>query len=146
MSAEENTAIIRRWFEEGFNKGNPDILDESIATNYVHHNAFPPPEEIRGLADIKQLVGGYLTAFPDAKITIDDQIAEGDQVVTRFTFRGTHKGEMVGIAPTGKQVTLTVICIDRFAEGKIVEEWENFDTHGMLQQLGAVPPLGKGEE
>jgi len=141
MSAEENKALVRRWIEE-MNKGNLDIMDEIIAADYVYHNAFPPPEEVRGLEEYKQAMAGYFTAFPDVKITIEDQIAEGDKVVTRVTFSGSHKGELAGIDPTGKKVTIRAIFIVRFSEGKAVEEWENFDTHGMLRQIGAVPPLG----
>ena len=143
MSAEENKALVRRILD-AFSNRNLDLWDEIIAADYVYHNAFPPPEEVRGLEEYKQAMAGYFTAFPDVKITIEDQIAEGDKVVTRVTFCGTHNGEMMGIAPTGKKVTIKVIFIVRFAEGKAVEEWENFDTHGMLRQIGAVPPIGQG--
>jgi predicted ester cyclase len=84
----------------------------------------------------------YRTAFPNIHVTIEDQIAEGDKVVTRWTGHGTHQGELMGIPPTNKAVTVTGIAIDRIVAGKIVEHWENFDQLGMLVQLGVVPPPG----
>jgi steroid delta-isomerase-like uncharacterized protein len=80
-------------------------------------------------------------AFPDTRMTIEDEIAEGDKVVIRWTIRGTHKGEYMGIAPTGKEVTVTGISVYRIERGKIVEDWSNNDMLGMLQQLGAIPSL-----
>ncbi len=86
------------------------------------------------------MIGMFRAAFPDLNITIDDQVSEGDKVVTRYTFRGTHKGDLMGIAPTGKQVTTIGISIERFVDGKVVERWEVFDQLGMMTQLGVVPP------
>lgn len=91
-------------------------------------------------------MASLLAAFPDGRWTIEDQVAEGDKVVTRFSFTGTHQGEFMGIAPTGKRVTTSGMVIDRIVEGKIVEEREEWDALGMMQQLGAVPPLGKAED
>lgn len=83
----------------------------------------------------------YFKAFPDFHAEVEDLIAEGDRVVSRATVRGTHKDELMGIAPSGKQVTVTVICITRFADNRIIEDWELVDMFGMLQQLGAIPLL-----
>ena len=86
-----------------------------------------------------------LAAFPDGRWTIEGQVAEGDKVATRWSFTGTHQGELMGVAPTGKRVTASGMVIDRIVEGKIVEEWEEWDALGMMQQMGATPPLGKAE-
>jgi len=140
MSTEDNKALDRRGFEEVWNKGNLAVIDELNAANVVTHN--PPSPPMQGTEAFKQFVQMYRSAFPDTQMTIEDQIAEGDKVVTRWTARGTHKGELMGIPPTGKQVTVTGISVSRWANGKTVESWSNFDTLGMLQQLGAVPTPG----
>ena len=144
MSAEENKAIARRLFEGVWNQGKLDVADEILAADYVFHA--PVPREVRGPEGFKQFVSMYRTAFPDVQYTIEDQIAEGDKVVTRWTCTGTHTGELMGIPPTGVQVTVTGIVIGRIAGGKIVEDWGNWDALGMLQQLGVVPPIGEGGE
>ena len=140
MSTEENKAIARHVIEEGWNQGNTAVFDEVYATNYVGHD---PSMTIQGSEGFKQVYAAYRTAFPDLHLTIEDQIAEGDKVVSRWTFRGTHRGELMGILPTGKQVTVTGIVISHFANGKIVESWFNSDDLGMLQQLGVVPMPGQ---
>jgi steroid delta-isomerase-like uncharacterized protein len=96
---------------------------------------------MRGPEGVRQFVTTYLTAFPDGKITIDDQLAEGDLVTSRWTGRGIHQGDLMGIPPTGKQVTVTGITISRVKDGKVVEEWTNWDTLGLLQQVGVVPEM-----
>jgi len=144
MSAEENKAIVRRVFEELFNQGKLDVAGEIFAADYVFHA--PLAAEVRGPEGFKQFVSMYRTAFPDLQYTIEDQIAEGDEVVTRWTATGTHRGELMGIAPTGKQGRVTGISIGRVARGKIVEDWANWDALGMLQQLGVVPPIGEPGE
>jgi steroid delta-isomerase-like uncharacterized protein len=138
MSVEENKAIFRRIVEEGFNKGNLAIVDELVATNHVNHT-----DNVHGPEEYKQFITMYRTAFPDLHMTIEDQIAEGDKVVNRWTSRGTHKGDLMGIPPTGKQTTVTGMYVARIIGGKIVEEWGNFDALGMMQQLGVVPPPGQ---
>lgn len=139
MSA-ENKAIARRLYEDLWNKGNLAVADEISAANYVHHDP-ATPDVGRGPEGLKQLITMYRTAFPDVYFTIDDLIAEGGQVVTRWTARGTHKGALMGISATGKQVTVTGIGILRIAGGKIEEGWENWDAIGMMQQLGVVPQM-----
>ena len=141
--SEENKAIVRRALEEMFGQWNLAVADEIYDKDFVGHAA---PEEIRGPEGIKQFVSMNRSAFPDLQFTIEDQIAEGDKVVTRWTARGTHKGELMGIAPTGKQVAFTGITISRIVDGKAVEGWVNRDALGMLQQLGAVPAPGQGRK
>jgi steroid delta-isomerase-like uncharacterized protein len=138
--SEENKALQRRQTEEVFNKHNPDAVDEFFAPDYVSHNAPPGmPNDREGL---KALVAMYVGAFPDLKVTSDFQLAEGDKVVMRWTARGTHTGELMGIPATGKRIEMTGISIQRIAGGKIVEEWDESDQMGMMQQLGVVPPPG----
>ena len=141
MSTEENKATFRRYVEEGWAKGNVEVADEVFADRYVAHQPDGSEEE-RGPEDVKQFLRQYREAFPDLEITVEDQIAERDRVVTRWASRGTHQGEFRGIDPTGNEVRLTGIGIFRFSEaGKVVESWDNFDQLGMLQQLGAIPSL-----
>jgi predicted ester cyclase len=143
MSIEENKTRQRRVFEEVFNKGNLAIIPEFIAPDYVYRS--PLGMEAKGPEGFKQMVARVRTAFPDIHFTIEDIIAEGDKVVTRFTRRSTHQGEFMGIAPTGKKVTITGILITRWVGGKEVEAWESLDTLAMFQQLGVVPPMGPGK-
>ena len=143
MSAEENKTIFRRYVEEVSNEGNLDLVDEIFA-RYVSHQPDGYTEE-RGPEDVKRFIGEFHQAFPDFHSTIEDQIAEGDKVATRWTIRGTHQGEFRGIAPTGKQITVTGIGIFRFSEGKVVESWDNFDQLGMMQQLDAIPQPGQAD-
>jgi steroid delta-isomerase-like uncharacterized protein len=138
VSAEENKALARRLIEEMFNRGNLDAADEIFAPDHVNHDP-GSPEEIRGPEGFKSYVGVYRTAFPDLRITIEDQVAEGDKVVTRWTASGTHQGDLMGIAPTGRRATVTGITIDRISGGKVEETWTNFDAMGMMQQLGVIP-------
>ena len=129
--------IVRLLFEEPW-KGNMDVIDEFVAPGYVGHDP-SEPELIRGPKGLRAQFEKYLAAFPDARITIDEQFAEGDRVATRWTGRGTHQGEIEGISPTGKEVTVTGLTFSRLESGKVIEEWITWDTLGMLVQLGAVP-------
>ncbi len=140
--SEENKAIVRRQEEELFTQGNLDAADEIYAPNYVGHDP-TNPEDIRGLEAAKQAAADYREAFPDLQVTIEDLIAEGDKVAARVRFRGTHQGELEGIAPMGRQVESTGIVISRIEEGKIAEDWANFDDLGMMQQLRLVPKPGQ---
>jgi len=139
--SEESKTLIRRFVEEAFNRGNLDVADEIYATNFISHEPTGPEE--RSPEYVKQFVNTYRTAFPDGHTTIEDLIAEGDEVAYRWTYRGTHQGEFIGIAPTGKGVIITGITISRISGGRIAEEWNNFDQLGMLQQLGVVPAAGE---
>jgi steroid delta-isomerase-like uncharacterized protein len=134
-----NKEIVRRLVEGVWGRDrNLELIDELVASDYVGHDP-TQPSPIRGRDGFRQFVEMYQSAFHDATITIDDQIAEGEQVVTRWTGRGTQTGELMGIAPTGKEVTVSGITISRIQGGKIAERWELFDALGMLVQLGAVP-------
>ena len=139
MSVEENKAVVRREFEEIFNhRGNLDAAEEIYAPNYVGHE--PAFGDIQGVESAKQFAASYREAFPDLQSTIEDQVAEGDKVVTRFTSRGTHQGESEDFGPpTGNRIEVTGITFEQFADGKIVEDWTNFDALGLMQQLGLVP-------
>jgi steroid delta-isomerase-like uncharacterized protein len=138
MSAEENKAIIRRYIEEAWNKGNVNIIDQLMAENYARHMAGPePPLNREGQ---KQRIRAFRRAFPDFHLTIDDMIAERDEVAFRMTGTGTQEGTFRGIAPTGRQTSIIIIEIARFADGKIVEQWGSRDDLGMLQQLGVIIP------
>jgi len=139
MSTEDNKALIRRAYEEGFNQRNLAVLDEVNASDLVSHNA---STTMQGLEAFKQFLSLYLSAFSDARFTVEDLIAEGDRVVARHTFRGTHTGDLMGIPPTGKQVSGTGIQITRIANGKAVEQWFNGDDLGLMQQLGVVASIG----
>jgi len=143
MAAEENKETIRRWIEEAWNKGNINLADEIYASNYTAQDINDTNKVLRGPEGIKQSVIATRAAFPDIHFTIDHLIAEGDKVVGAFTIRGTHKGNLVGIAPTGKSVVFTAVDIWRFKSGKIVERClASVDRLGMLQQLGVVPQIG----
>jgi steroid delta-isomerase-like uncharacterized protein len=136
MSSEQNKTIVRRAVEEPW-KGNLDVIDELIARDYVGHDP-ANPEPLRGPGGVKEFISTYRSAYPDARVTVEQQLAEGDMVATRWTGRGTHEGDLLGIAPTGKRITVTGLTFSRLKDGKIVEEFQNWDTFGMMQQLGAV--------
>ena len=139
MLSETNKTVSRRFFDEVFGKGKLNVLDEIIATDHVNTGPGALPELPTGPEGAKQLVTLYRNAFPDLHFTIDEQIAEGDKVVTRWTADGTNKGELLGMPATGKSSTVTGIVVDRIANGKIAESWGIFDQFGMMQQLGVIP-------
>jgi len=136
-----NKALLRRWIE-GVNKGNLALFDE-VYGDCVYNS--PATGELKREA-LRQFMASLLAAFPDGRWTIEDQVAEGDKVVTRWSFTGTHQGELMGLAPTGKQVKTSGVVMDRIVEGKIVEEREEWDTLGMMQQMGAAPPIAMAED
>jgi len=140
MALEENKAIIRRYYE-AFEKGNLDTLEELIAPNAFFNIHVPGLST--DLKSLKQLITMERAALHDLYFTIEDIVAEGDIVATRWTGGGTHKGDWAGIPPTGKQVTVTGIGFFRMADAKIVEDWTHVDMLGLMQQLGAVPPPGQ---
>ena len=140
--SEENKAIVRQQEEELFTQGNLDAADEVYAPDYVSHDP-SNSEEVRGLEAAKRAASDYRQAFPDLRVTVEDLIAEGDRVAARLRFRGTHLGELDGIAPTGRRVDCTGIVISRIEEGKIAEDWANFDDLGMMRQLGLIPKPGQ---
>ena len=142
--SEGNKNVVRRLVEEVWNKGNLPVADELFTPNYAHHDAWTP-DLGRGPESEKKRATLYRTAFPDLRLMIEDIIAEGETVVARWSCRGTHKGDLSGIAPTGKQVTISGVTITRFANGKMAESWVNWDALGLMQQLGVVPELGKAK-
>ena len=140
MSTENNKALIRRVNEEAINQGNLALLDELVGSDYVEYDPnYPQP--VRGAEGLKQYFQTFRSAFPDLHFTIEDIIGEGDTVAVRQTGRGTHQGELFGIPPTGKQLTVTAMHFHRFVNGKVVESWVNSDSMGMLQQLGVIPAM-----
>jgi len=140
--SEANKNVVRRLFEEVWNKSNLPVAEEVFAPSYVHHDP-ATPDVGRGPESEKKRATLYHTAFPDLRLTIEDIIAEGETVMARWSCRGTHKGDLSGIAPTGKQFTISGVSIVRFANGKMVEGWINWDALGLMQQLGVVPELDK---
>jgi len=143
MSVEQNKTILRRFFDELFNEGNLDVAGEIVAEGYVNHD--PAPGEQPGLEGLRTFITGIRTSFPDGHFGIEDQIAEGDKAVTRWTFHGTHKADFAGIPATGKQVTFSAINIHRIVGGKIQDAWLKWDTLGFMQQLGVIPAPGQAE-
>ena len=137
-AANKNKASVRRVIEEIYNQGNLAVADELYATNAVRYDP-ATPDVGRGPEFAKQIAIRYREAFPDLHLTIADMIVEGDKVVIRWASSGTHQGNLQGIAPTGKNFSISGIHIARFADGKIVEEWVNWDTLGMMKQLGIIP-------
>ncbi|MGH2588408.1 MAG: ester cyclase [Dehalococcoidia bacterium] len=135
MSTEQNKALYRRFIEEGFNQGRLETLDEVLATGYVNHDA--PPGTSSGADGVKQIIQTFRSAFPDLRIEIEEQVAEGDAVTSRATFHGTHNGPLFGIPATGRRVTMPGLTMVRVANGRIQEAWVKNDTLGLLQQLGA---------
>jgi steroid delta-isomerase-like uncharacterized protein len=144
MSAEESKALVRRLVDEVWNKGDLAVFDELYAPDFLFHD--PGLPHVRTREEDKHWIAGILRAFPDFHITIDDVVAEGDQVAVRLTARGTNTGDMA--APrshpaTGKQVTITGIAIARIADGQFAEIWHQVDWLGMFQQLGLIPAPGQ---
>jgi steroid delta-isomerase-like uncharacterized protein len=135
--ADQSKALARRLIDELWNRGNVTIANELIDLNCEHHDP-ATPNAARGPEGTRQLVTMYRAAFPDLQIRIDDIIAEGQMVAFRWTSSGTHRGELFGTQPTGKQITTSGISILRTAGGKVAEDWVNWDTLGLLQQIGAV--------
>jgi steroid delta-isomerase-like uncharacterized protein len=136
--SEENKAIARKFLRM-FELGDPNMADEIVATDYYNHDA---PDPSIGFEGIKAFVNTFKNAMPDAQVNIEYQVAEGDKVVSRYTWSGTHQGEYFGVPATGKQVSWTHTTTFRIADGKIREAWTNWDQWGLMQQLGVVSPPG----
>jgi steroid delta-isomerase-like uncharacterized protein len=130
--SERNKAQVRRVIEEIYNRGDLDVIDEVAASDLIIRIG---SEEIRGRDEIKRYVAGLRAGFPDLTLTVEDQIAEGDMVVTRWTARGTHAGEFQGIPATGRTVRVTGTDIGRIVDGRTVDCWVNMDQLGLMQQL-----------
>ena len=137
MKSEDNKAFVRRWFEEVWNKGREEAIDEMFAADGLAHG-LEGDEPIRGAAAFKPFFRKFREAFPEIKVTVEDAIAEGDKVAARCSVRGRHRGDTLGFAATQQPVEFTGMTIVRISQGKIVEAWNNFDFMKMFQQLGAL--------
>jgi steroid delta-isomerase-like uncharacterized protein len=133
----ENEALVRRYVEEVYDQRKLEVVDEIFASDFTLHDP-DLPGGARGPDGMKRIVETFVSAFPDLRVTLDDELSSGEKVVTRWTSRGTHQGELMGIAPTGNQVEVTAVGIWRVAEGKIAEAWVVFDALGMMRQLGVA--------
>ena len=134
--SDANKAALGRFLDEAFNKGNLAAIDELVADNFVDHS--PPPSISGDKAGLKQTVEMFRSAFPDLTVTVEDMIAEGEMLAVRVISRGTHRGQLMGVAPTGRAVAINEQHFVRFATGKAVEHWGVEDNLGMMQQLGVV--------
>jgi steroid delta-isomerase-like uncharacterized protein len=137
MSAEANKALVRRFYEE-IDKGNIDEMDELVAENYVNHHPAPFPGLSSGREGLKQAFRLFQDATPGHHV-IEDQVAEGDKVVTRLTAYGKHEGDLPGIPATGADLRMTAVAVHRVESGRLAEHWSNTDELGLLQQLGVIP-------
>jgi steroid delta-isomerase-like uncharacterized protein len=136
--SEDNKAVVRRFIEEVWNNGNLDAIDELISEDHVDHDP-AQADSPGGREGVRAFVQMYRTAYPDTHIELGEMVAEGDLVAGSWTATGTHQGELMGIAPTGRSITVTGMGMDRIRDGRIVESWANYDALGMLAQLGAIP-------
>jgi steroid delta-isomerase-like uncharacterized protein len=144
VSAEDNKALVRRFVDEVQSGGNTDLIDEICSPEFVNHSAPPGlPADCEGIKIVTAMFRG---AFPDSYFSVEDMIAEGDEVVTRKTFHGTHEGEFMGIPPSGRTVNVSLIDVVRISEGQVVEHWSVGDNLGMMQQLGVIPQQGESVE
>lgn len=137
--SEENKAAVRQFFATA-SGGDLDDLGAVVSPDYVLHDP-ALPEDVRGLEGLRELVEMYRSAISDLELTIDHQLADGDYVATRYTFCGTHAGDIMGTPATGRDVTVAGLLISRFQNGMVAEEWEVQDTFGMLRQIGALPEV-----
>jgi steroid delta-isomerase-like uncharacterized protein len=142
--SDTNKAILRRFFEELFTAGDLSVADEIVALSYVNYNAVPG--ETPGREGLKQFVTDLHKAWADLNFVVEDQVAEGDKVTTRWTVTGTHQGEFAGVPATGKPVSVSGTNIHRVTDGQIQEAWLDWDALGMMQQLGVIPAPGEGGE
>jgi steroid delta-isomerase-like uncharacterized protein len=136
MSIEETKAIVTRYLEEFWNNGKMETADDIVAVDYTDHR---PVGEAKGPAALKQFATAFRNAFPDLHFTLEDQFAEQEKAVVRWNFTGTHKGVLLGIAATGKQVTLQGTTILHLSGGKITETWVFWDRLSLMEQLGVSP-------
>ena len=136
----QHLTVVSRIWNEIWNQAALQVSDEVFAKDYLGHL---PIMTVHGPEEFKNLVKVYLSAFPDVHLTVEDAFATGDRVTVRWTSRGTHLGPMMGIPPSQNKIEVMGISIFRMAGGQVAEEWEGFDTLGMMQQIGALPPPGK---
>jgi steroid delta-isomerase-like uncharacterized protein len=141
MSAEDNKDIVRRFWGI-WEEGNIDLVDELLASDYVNHSP-ASPDQPTGPEGVKGVVTMFRSAIPDLRVIVEDMIAESDKVAVRYTLEGTHAGELFGIPPTGRRLSINSIAVERVSEGKIREHWRVTDSLDMMQQLGALPEPGQ---
>ena len=140
MSAEENKEKARRLMEEAFGQGKAEVIDEVLDANFVCYDPNSEAGEVRGADTFKQEIEYFRQGVPDLTCIVEDQVADGDKVVTRWKASGTHQGEFFGVPGSGNRIEMTGIQIDRFDEsGKMVEEWAQYDLLGAMRQMGAMP-------
>ena len=137
MSAEESKATMRRYLDV-FEQGNIELLDELLAPDYINHSP-ATPDLPTGPEGVKAVVTMFRSAIPDLRVVVDDMIAEGDKVATRYTLEGTHESELFGVPPTSRQLSIKSITVERVSDGRIRDHWRVTDELGMMQQLGAIP-------
>jgi steroid delta-isomerase-like uncharacterized protein len=137
MSAEENKEIVRRFWGV-WEEGNLGLVDELVGLDYVNHSP-GMPNQPEGPEGIKAVVSMFRAGMPDLRVVIEDVIAEGDKVMMRYRIEGTHEGELFGVPPTGRRVSIESITVERVSGRKIREHWRVTDTLDMMQQLGAIP-------
>jgi predicted ester cyclase len=135
-------AILRRLYEEVINQGKLETLDQLMEAGFIDHNP-PGPGFPAGIAGVKAVFTAFRAAFPDLHFEVEDMVTEFDYVTARYTMTGTHQGEFLGMAPTGKKVTVSGMDIILFKQSKLAERWGQQDTLALLQQLGAVPTPGQ---
>jgi predicted ester cyclase len=140
MSVERNKEVTRRFSAEVWGEGNAALADELIAPDLVEHTPFPAP--MPGLEGHKQVLAMFRAAFPDLKVTVDEVLGEGDFTYLRWHGEGTHSGQLMQFAPTGKQVKITGMDVLKLENGKIKERWAEIDAFGLMQQLGVIPSPG----
>jgi steroid delta-isomerase-like uncharacterized protein len=136
--SERNKEVIRRALLEAWGGGNLDVLDELVAEDYVGHEG-SQPEPVRGRAALKALMASFREAIPDLTYEIEDQLAEGEKVATKWRGSGTQSGELLGVPATGRRVSFGGISIERVVDGRVVEDWSYWDVAGLMRQLGAAP-------
>jgi predicted ester cyclase len=141
MSGEQNIQAFRRVVEEAYSQGTLDVLDEVMAADFVEHQAGITPPTVEG---VKRSIAFLRSTFPDLNLTIEEIVAVGDKTWARITGRGTHQGPMMGVAPTGRPIVVTVMDVCRYEKGKIVEHWGVADQLSLLAQIGALPPPRQG--
>jgi steroid delta-isomerase-like uncharacterized protein len=137
MSAEESKATMRRYLDV-FEQGNIELLDELLAPDYINHSP-ATPDLPTGPEGVKAVVTMFRSAIPDLRVVVDDMIAEGDKVATRYTLEGTHESELFGVPPTSRQLSIKSITVERVSDGRIRDHWRVTDELGMMQQLGVIP-------
>jgi steroid delta-isomerase-like uncharacterized protein len=138
--SEENKEKARRVYEEAFGQSKTEVIDEVLHSDFVCHDPNSETGEIRGAETIKGEIEYFKNAFPDFIYRVEDQIAEGDKVTTRYMMGGTHQGDLFGVPGSGRRIEISGINVDRFDEsGKLVEEWASYDLLGAMRQAGALP-------